>query len=101
MLRIGRFEWKIILALLVTATAPLVFTVFLVDRLVEESMAVGLNDQVISGLRNGVDLYKEVIESRIRIARLQGRALTRDAAFQQAVQDTPSCLWIDLSHCWK
>jgi len=85
MLRIGKFEWKIILALLVTAAVPLVFTVFIAERLVEESMAVGLNERVMSGLRSGVDLYKEVIESRIRIARLQGESLKNEAAFQKAV----------------
>jgi len=85
MLRIGKFEWKIITALLVTAAAPLAFTVFLVERLVEESMAVGLNEQVMAGLRAGVDLYKEAIESRIQIVRLQGRALAHDDAFARAV----------------
>lgn len=85
MLRVGKFEWKIIVALLVTAAAPLAFTVFLVERLIEESMAVGLNEQVMGGLRSGVDLYKEVIESRIRIMRLQGRALAGDESFTSAV----------------
>ncbi len=91
MLRIRKFEWKITLALLMTAAVPLVFTIFIVDRLVAESMAVGLNEQVLSGLRAGVDLYKEVIESRIRIVRLQGDALVRDAAFLDFVsqKDAP------------
>lgn len=70
---LGRFEWKIISALLLTAAAPLLFTFFMVDKLVEESMSVGLNDRVLTGLRDGVKLYKEVIESRIHIARLQGQ----------------------------
>jgi nitrogen fixation/metabolism regulation signal transduction histidine kinase len=86
MLRIRKFEWKIILALLMTAAAPLVITVFLVERLVEESMAVGVNERVLSGLEAGVDLYKEAIESRIKIVRLQGRALAQDATFQEAVE---------------
>jgi two-component system nitrogen regulation sensor histidine kinase NtrY len=85
MLRIRKFEWKIILALLMTAAAPLVITVFLVDRLVEESMAVGVNERVLSGLQAGVDLYKETIESRIKIVRLQGRALAQDSVFQAAI----------------
>ena len=86
MLRLEKFERKIILALLMTAVAPLVITVVLGERLVEESMLIGLNEQVISGLRSGVDLYKENIESRIRIVRLQGEALARDAGFLRAVQ---------------
>jgi len=85
MLRIRKFEWKIILALLMTAAAPLVITVFLVERLVEESMAVGVNERVLSGLRAGVDLYKEAIEARIKVVRLQGRALAEDPVFQKAV----------------
>jgi two-component system, NtrC family, nitrogen regulation sensor histidine kinase NtrY len=85
MVRIGKFEWKIILALLVTAAVPLLFTVFILDRLVKDSMAVGLNERVLTGLRSGVDLYKEAIESRIRIVRLQGQALVRDSAFVDAV----------------
>lgn len=85
MLRIGKFEWKIILALLVTAAAPLAFTVFLVERLVKESMSVGLNEQVMTGLGDGVDLYKEAIESRIHIVRLQGQSLSRDVVFQEAI----------------
>ncbi len=85
MLRVRKFEWKIILALLMTAAAPLVITVFLVDRLVEESMAVGVNEQVLTGLQTGVDLSKEAIESRIKIVRLQGRALAQDPVFQEAV----------------
>jgi nitrogen fixation/metabolism regulation signal transduction histidine kinase len=75
---VSKFEWKIILALAVTAAAPLLFTMFMVDRLVEESMSVGLNDQVLGNLRTGVDLYKEVIEARLKIVRLQGQALARD-----------------------
>ena len=85
MLRVRKFEWKIILALLMTAAAPLVITVFLVDRLVEESMAVGVNERVVSGLEAGVDLYKEAIEARIKIVRLQGRALAHDSKFRKAV----------------
>jgi nitrogen fixation/metabolism regulation signal transduction histidine kinase len=85
MLRVRKFEWKIIMALLMTAAAPLVITVFLVDRLVEESMAVGVNERVLSGLEAGVDLYKEAIEARIKVVRLQGRALAEDPVFQKAV----------------
>ena len=85
MLRVGKFEWKIILALLMTAAAPLLITVFLVERLVEESMAVGVNERVLSGLEAGVDLYKEAIEARIKIVRLQGEALARDSGFHKAV----------------
>ena len=55
---------------------------FILDRLVKDSMAVGLNERVLTGLRSGVDLYKEAIESRIRIVRLQGQALVRDSAFE-------------------
>ncbi len=83
---LGRFEWKIISALLLTAAAPLVFTFFMVDRLVEESMSVGLNDQVLSGLRDGVELYKEVIESRMRIARLQGQFSANSRSLQKALE---------------
>ncbi len=86
MLRLEKFEWKIILALLMTAVAPLVITVVLGERLVEESMLIGLNEQVISGLRSGVELYKENIESRIRIVRLQGEALSKDSGFQRSVR---------------
>ncbi len=86
MRRFGKFEWKIIGALLVTAAAPLVFTWLMVGRLVEDSMSLGLNEQVLSSLRAGVDLYKEVIESRMRIARLQGENLSADPSFRQAVQ---------------
>ncbi len=84
---LGRFEWKIISALLLTAAAPLLFTFFMVDRLVEESMSVGLNDRVLSGLRAGVELYKEVIESRIRIARLQGRFTASSRPLLNALGD--------------
>ncbi len=83
---LGKFEWKIISALLLTAAAPLVFTFFMVDRLVEESMSVGLNDQVLSGLRSGVDLYKEVIESRMRIARLRGEHAAKDDAIAKELE---------------
>ncbi len=83
--RIGTFEWKIILALLVTAAAPLIFTLLMIGRLVEESMAIGINQRVLTALRDEVDLYKEAIESRMRIARLQGQALVRDPAFQREV----------------
>ena len=86
MRRFGKFEWKIIGALLVTAAAPLVFTWLMVDRLVEDSMSLGLNEQVLSSLRAGVDLYKEVIESRMRIVRLQGENLAADQSFRQALQ---------------
>lgn len=85
MRRLGKFEWKIISALWVTAAAPLLFTYFMVDRLVEESMAVGLNEQVLDGLRSGVDLYKEVIESRLRIARMQGEHLADSQRFRRAL----------------
>jgi nitrogen fixation/metabolism regulation signal transduction histidine kinase len=85
MRRFGKFEMKIISALLVTAAAPLVFTWLMIDRLVAESMAVGLNEQVLSSLRAGVDLYKEVIESRMRIVRQQGAHLAGEPAFRQAV----------------
>ncbi len=84
MLRIRKFEWKIVSALLVTAAAPLVFTMSMVERLVEESMAIGLNAQVLTSLRAGVDLYKEVIESRMRIVRLQGQMLAADPHLRQA-----------------
>ncbi len=83
--RIGTFEWKIILALLLTAAAPLIFTLLMIGRLVEESMAIGINQRVLTALRDEVDLYKEAIESRMRIARLQGQALVRDPAFQREV----------------
>ncbi|MBN2495842.1 MAG: HAMP domain-containing protein [Deltaproteobacteria bacterium] len=85
MSRIGKFEWKIISALLVTAAAPLLFTLLMVERLVEESMAVGLNEQVLSSLRAGVDLYKEAIESRMRIVRLQGKAAAGDPRLVEAL----------------
>lgn len=96
MRRLGKFEWKIILALLLTAAAPLSFTWLVVDRLVEESMSMGLNDQVIGSLRSGVDLYKEVIESRIRIARLQGRHLAFEPAFVKAVEERDGALLLAL-----
>ncbi len=83
--RVGKFEWKIISALLVTAAAPLIFTLFMVDRLVEESMSVGLNEQVLDSLRSGVELSKEVIQSRLRIVRLQGEALARDPALHRVM----------------
>jgi two-component system, NtrC family, nitrogen regulation sensor histidine kinase NtrY len=86
MWQLRKFEWKIVSALLVTAAAPLLFTMFMVERLVEESMAIGLNDQVLTSLHSGVDLYKEVIESRMRIVRLQGQALAQDAGVRQAVE---------------
>lgn len=83
--RVGAFEWKIILALLLTAAAPLIFTLLMIGRLVEESMAIGINRQVLTALRDEVDLYKEVIESRMRIIRLQGQALAVNSAFQKEV----------------
>jgi two-component system nitrogen regulation sensor histidine kinase NtrY len=82
----SKFEWRIMLALLLTAVLPLIFTAFLVERLVRESMAVGINDQVISGLQTGVDLYKEVIESRLKIARLQGQAAARDSLLRSCLE---------------
>lgn len=84
---LGRFEWKIISALLLTAAAPLIFTFFMVDRLVEESMSVGLNDRVLTGLRDGVELYKEVIESRMRIARMQGQFSANSASLRRALHN--------------
>ncbi|NMB73796.1 MAG: HAMP domain-containing protein [Myxococcales bacterium] len=86
MRRIGKFEWKIVLALLLTAAAPLLFTAIMVDRLVGESMSVGVNDRVLDALRQSVDLYKEVIETRLRLARTQILALADDEAFLKAVQ---------------
>jgi nitrogen fixation/metabolism regulation signal transduction histidine kinase len=82
-----KFGSKIIVPLLVTAAAPLVFTLFMIDRLVEESMAVGLNEQVLSSLRSGVELYKEVIKSRMRIVRMQGNHLASDEAFVKASRE--------------
>jgi nitrogen fixation/metabolism regulation signal transduction histidine kinase len=86
MRRIGKFEWKIVLALLLTAAAPLLFTAIMVDRLVGESMSVGVNDRVLDALRQSVDLYKEVIESRIRLARVQIQALAENRAFLDAIR---------------
>jgi len=85
--RVGKFEWKIMVALLVTAVTPLAFTTVIVDRLVRDSMSVGVNDRVLEGLRIGVDLFKEVIESRLRLARLEARALVHDPALLQALQE--------------
>lgn len=86
MRRVGKFEWKIMIALLVTAVTPLLFTTLIVDRLVRDSMSVGVNDRVLDGLRTGVDLFKEVIESRLRLARLEARALAHNPALLQALQ---------------
>ncbi|HOX42183.1 MAG TPA: ATP-binding protein [Myxococcota bacterium] len=86
MWHLRKFEWKIVLALLVTAAAPLLFTMFMVERLVEESMAIGLNDQVLTSLHSGVGLYKEVIESRMRVVRLQGQMLSQDEGVRRAVE---------------
>jgi nitrogen fixation/metabolism regulation signal transduction histidine kinase len=81
----GKFEWKIVSALLLTAAAPLVIALSMVERLVEESMAVGLNEQVLSSLRSGVELYKEVIESRMRLVRLQAQSLAAHPAIGEAL----------------
>ncbi len=87
MRKIGKFEWRILLALILIALLPLAFTTFLVEKLVGESMSVGLNEQVLQGLRTGVELYKEVIESRLKLARAQGQAAARDNVLQEAIRN--------------
>jgi nitrogen fixation/metabolism regulation signal transduction histidine kinase len=72
--------------MLIIAAGPLIFTFLIVERLIEESMAVGLNEQVVSGLRSGVDLYKEAIQSRIQIIRLQEKNLISEKGFIKALQ---------------
>ena len=85
MLKISKFEWKIISAMLVTALGPLLFTFFLVETTIEESMAVGLRDSVLNGLRSGVSLYTETVQNRKKIVRLQVASLAQDPALQDAV----------------
>ncbi|RME24909.1 MAG: HAMP domain-containing protein, partial [Deltaproteobacteria bacterium] len=85
--RIGKFEWKILAALLVTAATPLVFTATIVNRLVRDSMAVGVNDRVLGGLRTGVELYKQVVELKLKLARVQAELLMGDKHFVEALKD--------------
>ena len=59
----GRFEVKIITALLVAVLAPLGVSIFLVDRAVSSSYALGVNPQIQAGLENALDSYRELFQA--------------------------------------
>jgi len=59
----GKFEFKIITALLVAVLVPLGVSIFLVDRAVSSSYAMGVNPQVQGGLENALESYRDLFKN--------------------------------------
>ncbi len=74
----GRFDRKIILILFFTSIVPLLFSGYLVNRLLEETLSFGINRQINQGLQEVTDLYREMFRLRKLYYRLQADALTND-----------------------
>ncbi len=97
-LRVSRFELKIALALVLSATIPLLAALYLARGLAEENLALGLNPRVVERLESIPSLYRDLFQARKQLYADQARAIAlrlpadpaRGAAFlAAAIERTP------------
>ncbi|WP_242342915.1 sensor histidine kinase [Anaeromyxobacter terrae] len=76
-LRVSRFEAKIAVALVVSATLPLLGALLLAGKLAEENLALGLDPRVVERLEAVPALYGDLFQARKQLYAEQARSLAR------------------------
>ncbi len=76
-LRVSRFELRIAVALVVSATLPFVGALVLAGRVAAESQALGVNPRVVQRLQSVPALYGDLFQARKQLYAEQARSLVR------------------------
>ena len=89
---IRRLDIKIVLMLLATALLPLSISVYLVAKAVETSLGVGLNQEISSGMEQGVEIHRLYIElvkdsQKVHMEHLMDSAALEKAAASRDEED--------------
>lgn len=100
----NRFEAKIAFALVLTAILPLIVALAFAARLVEESVAVGLNPQVEDAVRARAPMTREFIKARLdyfkaRLAAVAESQKLEDALAAYDVKRATAVLTAALAKC--
>lgn len=83
----NRFQWKVVSLMVLVAVIPVVIGVFVVDQLVKETVALGLDDRVKGSLSQSTDVYREYISLRKQSIGLWVTALAHDETLVAALGD--------------
>jgi signal transduction histidine kinase len=85
----GRFEKKILAAILAVAIMPLVGALFLGKRALREAYGVGVNERVREQLEQGLTVYREHFAALRADAERTAEACARDHDLIEAIEQRP------------
>ncbi|RMG14938.1 MAG: HAMP domain-containing protein [Deltaproteobacteria bacterium] len=84
----GRFERRLVLALLVAALAPIPVALWLANLLADDSVALGLNPRIEQALGQAVAVYPQLFRAKRREHGLRADLLARDPALDAPPAET-------------
>ncbi len=81
----NRFLWKVVSLMMLVAVIPVGIGVIVVDQLVQETVAIGLDDRVKGSLARSTEVYRNYISLRREAIGLWVTALAHDEALVAAL----------------
>jgi len=89
---VGRIEAKLALAFVLAAAVPLVVSGFLVNRFLEETLAVGINEDVRNHIERTTELYTEFFAAKRALQDALAAALVEELSHDAA--ERASAPWV-------
>ncbi len=78
-----RFQWKVLTLMLLVSITPLIFSTIVVDQLLKETVALGLDESLQSSLGQAADTHRRYIQLRRRTLKLETVRLSHDPNLQR------------------
>ncbi|MEL6185544.1 MAG: ATP-binding protein [Myxococcota bacterium] len=87
---ISRFEGRIMMAMLLCATVPLIISLVFIPSIIESRLAMSMHPKVEAQLEDSALFFREFFDAKKREYAARARALAREPALRRAVDAAPS-----------
>jgi len=83
----SKFEFKIVLALLVASMTPLIFAAWAADKMVRDAFDIALNPEIANQLQHSGEVYREFFAARKGQHRAELLALARETSVGRSIAE--------------
>src|SRR5687767_15790358 len=84
--RISRFERRIIVAILLCALLPFLFSLFFIPQIIESRLALSMHDDVREQLEESALFYKEFFDAKKREYSARAESISKDPVLIRAAK---------------
>jgi two-component system nitrogen regulation sensor histidine kinase NtrY len=82
---VRRFQWKVVSLMILVSALPLASSAVVVDQLLKDTVALGLDERVSGGLSRSTETYRRYITLRKQLIPLHLQAMSHDPRLQRAL----------------